>query len=78
MAAHVMDEVYSLPTGTKLVQLNEKGSVNEDQPFDNLVELRGNLTRFASRGDPPPRELPRGMREILSLKLPLFNPPQLT
>jgi hypothetical protein len=40
-AAHVMDEVYCLPPGTKLVQSNEKGSVNEDQPFENLVELRG-------------------------------------
>jgi integrase len=40
-AAFVMDEVYSLPTDTKLTQSNEKGSVNNDQPFENLVELRG-------------------------------------
>ncbi len=43
-AVFVMDEVYNpqkSPTGTKLVQSNEKGSVNDDQPFENLVELRG-------------------------------------
>ena len=32
-AALVMDEVFSLSTGTKLVQSNKKGSVNIDQPF---------------------------------------------
>ncbi len=39
--AFVMDEVLSLPTCTKLVQSNEKGLVNDDQPLENLVELRG-------------------------------------
>ena len=40
-AVFVMDEVHNLPTDTKLAQSNEKGSVNDDQPLENLVELRG-------------------------------------
>ncbi len=44
-AVFVMDEVYNLPnnspTGTKLVQSNEKGLASDGQPSDFLVELRG-------------------------------------
>ncbi len=40
-AVFVMDDVYRVSTDTKLAQSNEKGSVNNDQPFENLVELRG-------------------------------------
>jgi integrase len=40
-AVFVMDDVYALPSSTKVAQSNEKGSVNNDQPFENLVELRG-------------------------------------
>ncbi len=88
-----MDEVYSLPTDTKLTQSNEKGLTENGQPFDNLVELRGNLTpmlgmslylfskraprsrMLASQGGQPPCGIPRSMREILSLKLPLVQSP---
>jgi integrase-like protein len=40
-AVFVMDEVYNISTGTKLVQSNEKGLAIESQPSENLVELRG-------------------------------------
>jgi hypothetical protein len=63
-AVFVMDDVYRVSTDTKLAQSNEKGSVNNDQPFENLVELRGNLTRFASQGGQPPRKLPRSLGEF--------------
>jgi hypothetical protein len=36
-----MDEVYRVSPDTKLVQPNEKGSSDNGQPFENLVELRG-------------------------------------
>jgi len=72
-----MDELCNPPTNTNLTQSNEKGSVNKDQPFENLVELRGNLARFASRKGLPSRVLSQNMREILSLKLPLVRSPSL-
>ncbi len=40
-AANVMDDVFKNLTGTKLVQLNEKGSVNEDQPLDSMERVAG-------------------------------------
>jgi integrase len=40
-AVFVMDEVYRVSTDTKLAQSNEKGSADESQPLDKLVELRG-------------------------------------
>ena len=40
-AVFVMDQVLNPPTDTKLALSNEKGLVNDDQPFENLVELRG-------------------------------------
>jgi len=57
-AVFVMDEVYRVSTDIELAQSNEKGLADESQPFENLVELRGNLTRFASRRDKSPRVLP--------------------
>ncbi len=40
-AAYIMDDVYNLPTGTKLVQSNEKGLVNDDQPLDYMERATG-------------------------------------
>jgi len=40
-AMFVMDDVYRVPSGTKLVQSTEKGLTREGQALENLVELRG-------------------------------------
>jgi len=45
-------------------------------PFSLSPRGRGAGVRGGYKWGQPPRELPRGMREILSLKLPWFDPPQ--
>ncbi len=38
-AVFVMDEVYRVPTDTKLAQPMEKGLTDEGQPFENLERV---------------------------------------